>query len=67
MRIIVVKFGSLKVRKTTKNIIFRHLEMEWTTFEKAKNFMAPFYGWGSTASTTAATESLGGGSLLFTT
>ena len=29
-----------------------------------KNFMAPFYGWGSTAS---SLEPLGGGSLLFTT
>ena len=32
-------------------------------FEK-KNFMAPFYGWGSTAS---RLEPLRGGSLLFTT
>ena len=33
------------------------------TFKK-KNFMAPFYGWGSTAS---RLEPLRGGSLLFTT
>ena len=31
---------------------------------KKKNFMAPFYGWGSTAS---RLEPLRGGSLLFTT
>ena len=31
---------------------------------KKKNFMAPFYGWGSTAS---RLEPLQGGSLLFTT
>ena len=31
---------------------------------KEKNFMAPFYGWGSTAS---RLEPLRGGSLLFTT
>ena len=31
---------------------------------KKENFMAPFYGWGSTAS---RLEPLGGGSLLFTT
>ena len=33
-------------------------------FKKKKNFMAPFYGWGSTAS---RLEPLRGGSLLFTT
>ena len=32
--------------------------------KKKKNFMAPFYGWGSTAS---RLEQLQGGSLLFTT
>ena len=32
--------------------------------EKKLNFMAPFYGWGSTAS---RLEPLRGGSLLFTT
>ena len=32
--------------------------------KKKKNFMAPFYGWGSTAS---MLEPLRGGSLLFTT
>ena len=32
--------------------------------KKLKNFMAPFYGWGSTAS---RLEPLRGGSLLFTT
>ena len=35
-----------------------------TNKEKLKNFMAPFYGWGSTAS---RLEPLRGGSLLFTT
>ena len=34
------------------------------TLKKTKNFMAPFYGWGSTAS---RLEPLRGGSLLFTT
>ena len=34
------------------------------TFLKKTNFMAPFYGWGSTAS---RLEPLRGGSLLFTT
>ena len=33
-------------------------------FEKKQNFMAPFYGWGST---TSRLEPLRGGSLLFTT
>ena len=33
-------------------------------FNKKLNFMAPFYGWGLTAS---RIESLRGGSLLFTT
>ena len=32
--------------------------------ENVKNFMAPFYGWGST---TSRLEPLRGGSLLFTT
>ena len=38
----------------------------WKAFNtlKKKNFMAPFYGWGSTAS---RLEPLRGGSLLFTT
>ena len=37
----------------------------WITIKKLKkNFMAPFYGWGSTAS---RLEPLRGGSLLFTT
>ena len=34
------------------------------TKKKKQNFMAPFYGWGSTAS---RLEPLRGGSLLFTT
>ena len=44
--------------------------MEYQVFTKIKvhitlkNFMAPFYGWGSTAS---RLEPLQGGSLLFTT
>ena len=37
---------------------------ETTKKKKKKNFMAPFYGWGSTAS---RLEPLRGGSLLFTT
>ena len=35
-----------------------------SNFKTLKNFMAPFYGWGSTASRLAP---LRGGSLLFTT
>ena len=41
--------------------VFSKLE---TILKKNKNFMAPFYGWGSTAS---RLEPLRGGSLLFTT
>ena len=37
---------------------------EVSFLKKKKNFMAPFYGWGSTAS---RLEPLRGGSLLFTT
>ena len=37
--------------------------LQWLTLT-LKNFMAPFYGWGSTAS---RLEPLRGGSLLFTT
>ena len=36
----------------------------YQTFKKTLNFVAPFYGWGSTAS---RPEPLRGGSLLFTT
>ena len=36
----------------------------YATTKKKTNFMAPFYGWGSTAS---RLEPLQGGSLLFTT
>ena len=36
----------------------------FSTWPLSLNFMAPFYGWGSTAS---RLEPLGGGSLLFTT
>ena len=39
-------------------------EFNKKTFKKKKNFMAPFYGWGSTAS---RLEPFRGGSLLFTT
>ena len=38
--------------------------MEYDLKLKTLNFMAPFYGWGSTAS---RLEPLQGGSLLFTT
>ena len=43
-----------------------YLEMELSLgcLLKKENFMAPFYGWGSTAS---KLEPLRGGSLLFTT
>ena len=40
------------------------VSQKWTKKKKKKNFMAPFYGWGSTAS---RLEPLRGGSLLFTT
>ena len=39
----------------------KQVATEWTP---TKNFMAPFYGWGSTAS---RLQPLRGGSLLFTT
>ena len=38
--------------------------LETPILKKKQNFMAPFYGWGSTAS---RLEPLRGGSLLFTT
>ena len=38
--------------------------LHWTLVNIKKNFMAPFYGWGSTAS---KVEPLRGDSLLFTT
>ena len=38
--------------------------MSQSRFQGKKKFMAPFYGWGSTAS---RLEPLQGGSLLFTT
>ena len=44
-------------KRTTKRL-------KQTKKKKKKNFMAPFYGWGSTAS---RLEPLRGGSLLFTT
>ena len=47
------------VRKDIR-VLFRALPNK----KKKKNFMAPFYGWGSTAS---RLEPLRGGSLLFTT
>ena len=47
---IVIKMCNAKQNKTKQN--------------KKNNFMAPFYGWGSTAS---RLEPLRGGSLLFTT
>ena len=40
------------------------LEASYTIDKKNPNFMAPFYGWGSTAS---RQEPLQGGSLFFTT
>ena len=39
------------------------LSILWGDLINLKNFVAPFYGWGSTASTL---EPLRGGSLLFT-
>ena len=40
------------------------IPLQCSMTKKKKNFMAPFYGWGSTAS---RLEPLRGGSLLFTT
>ena len=51
-----VKFKSTR---SSKALLFDLLKKK-----KKKNFMAPFYGWGSTAS---RLEPLRGGSLLFTT
>ena len=42
----------------------KHQKISINVKKKKKNFMAPFYGWGSTAS---RLEPLQGGSLLFTT
>ena len=47
-----------------ENKVFMHSMLTQTTSKKKTNFMAPFYGWGSTAS---RLEPLRGGSLLFTT
>ena len=70
---------SLKIRSANKYLTLSLLLMEYahshpvnfhlifiTPFilHKTLNFMAPFYGWGSTAS---RLEPLRGGSLLFTT
>ena len=52
----------LSLRRTAKNL-FTPWWWQHLTYYK-KNFMAPFYGWGSTAS---RLEPLQGGSLLFTT
>ena len=49
------------VKRTTHK---KAITKNWRSFFKKKNFMAPFYGWGSTAS---RLEPLRGGSLLFTT
>ena len=51
------------------NIVLREYNeiknsVQYIKKKKKKNFMAPFYGWGSTAS---RLEPLRGGSLLFTT
>ena len=60
-----------KVLLTTTNlhveflmILKKHLIQLIITYYFKKNFMAPFYGWGSTVS---RLEPLPGGSLLFTT
>ena len=57
-----------KLRNNKKNLIEKKHKIKWwqnisDTFA-FKNFMAPFYGWGSPAS---RLEPLQGGSLLFTT
>ena len=48
----------------TKNRTFSEKSYGGRVRKKKTNFMAPFYGWGSTAS---RLEPLQGGSLLFTT
>ena len=52
----------LPCKNFEKSSIF--MNFSFTSKKNFKNFMAPFYGWGSTAS---RLEPLRGGSLLFTT
>ena len=55
------------IYEAIKKAFEKHDLLAFTFFKKKKkkkNFMAPFYGWGSTAS---RLEPLRGGSLLFTT
>ena len=60
----LLKFGQFVLYYKRKNFIKTfHKNFDLKTLLK-KNFMAPFYGWGSTAS---RLEPLRGGSLLFTT
>ena len=60
-RCIKCKSNFCFVRAINEKLIFKCIKKN---FKKKKNFMAPFYGWGSTAS---RLEPLRGGSLLFTT
>ena len=62
--------GTLRLRWIENGLVPKlnnyHFEWSWIliTFKKIKNFMAPYYGWGSTAT---RLEPLRGGSLLFST
>ena len=59
--------GYIGLRENSINILERQVKASGVHRKKKnfkKNFMAPFYGWGSTAS---RLEPLRGGSLLFTT
>ena len=53
-------------QKSSENVITKNVMQTETPLDPdlKKSFMAPFYGWGSTAS---RLEPLWGGSLLFTT
>ena len=51
-------------KKDLRSILYQKQELVFLQEYKTLNFMAPFSGWGSTAS---RLEPLRGGSLLFTT
>ena len=60
-KIYVVKLNHLFSKQKKNRMHAKDWDIE---LKKKKNFMAPFYGWGSTAS---RLEPLRGGSLLFIT
>ena len=61
---IILKTWSLRIPQTEQGNIPKWFPAEETLKKKQLYFMAPFYGWGSTAS---MLEPLQGDSLLFTT